>query len=271
MPELPEVETVRRQLDGRLRKAVISEVVVYKIGKEKPHGKKFAQAVVGRRLSGVERRAKLLVFRFVEGGAMVGHLKMTGKFLFVDKKYQPTKHDRMLFVLDKGKVRMIWSDVRMFGYLRVVNDKELAEILAAYGPEPIEATVEELALRLVTPKTRKIKAALLDQSVIAGIGNIYADEACHRAGIRPTRRLSTLTADDRLRLAKEVKAVLAESIAQKGTSANDYVDTDGERGGFLDFLRVYGRDDEPCRKCKTSIKKMTLGGRGTHYCPQCQK
>ncbi len=271
MPELPEVETVRRQLDDRLKGRVIRDVIVYKVGREKPLGKKFATAVVGSRLSGVERRAKLLIFKLDDGRSMLGHLKMTGKFLFVPKDYKSNKHDRMLFVLDKGKEHMVWSDVRMFGYLRLVNERELAKVLEAYGPEPLVTSASELAERLLRPKTRKIKQALLDQSTIAGIGNIYADEACHRAGVRPTRRLSTLTADERLRITTEVKKVLAESLAQKGTTANDYVDTTGERGGFLEFLKVYGRDGQPCRKCKSLIKKITLGGRGTHYCSQCQE
>jgi formamidopyrimidine-DNA glycosylase len=158
----------------------------------------------------------------------------------------------------------------MFGYLRYVDEQGRDEALSIYGPEPLVTPAEELADRLKTPKTRKVKAALLDQTAIAGVGNIYADEACFRAGIRPTRRLGSLTADDRLRLAREVKKVLAQSLAQKGTSAVDYVDTTGQEGGFLKFLRVYGREEQPCRTCKTPIKKITLVGRGTHYCPRCQ-
>lgn len=270
MPELPEVETVRRQLHERIAGKTIRDVELYKVGRERPEGKKFVSAVVGKRLLGVERRAKVLIFRFNDGSAMLGHLKMTGKFLFVHKKYSPTKHDRMLFVFT-GDTRMIWSDVRMFGYLRFVNEQGAVEALSIYGPEPLETPAEALADRLKAPKTRKVKAALLDQTAIAGVGNIYADEACFRASIRPTRRLSTLTAADRLRLAQEIKNVLAESIAQKGTSANDYVDTDGEKGGFLNFLQVYGREEQPCRTCEKPIKKMALVGRGTHYCATCQK
>lgn len=270
MPELPEVETIRKQLHSRLKGRVVSDVIIYKTGRETPVGKYFIRQVTGGRLAGVGRRAKVLIFQFDDGRAILGHLKMTGKFLFVDDEYSRGKHDRILFVFTDG-TRMMWSDIRQFGYLKLVSDSELQEQMGKYGPEPLETPVQELANRLLTPKTRKIKAALLDQETIAGVGNIYADEACHRAGIRPTRRLSTLNNEDRIRLAKEIVSVLTESLAQKGTSANDYVDTEGEKGGFLSLLRVYGRENEPCLTCKTKIKKMVLGGRGTHYCPSCQK
>ena len=270
MPELPEVETVRRQLHDRIAGKTIREVLVFKTGREMPIGKKFIPAVVGRRLKGVERRAKVLIFRFADDDAMLGHLKMTGKFLFVDEDYVPTKHDRMLFVFD-GKTRMIWSDIRMFGYLKVVTSDGAREALAHYGPEPLEATLEELAERLKSTSRRLIKAALLDQTVIAGIGNIYADESLFRAGIRPTRTVDKLTSDERLRLVTEVKKVLAESLAQNGTSANDYIDTDGKKGGFQNLLKVYGRGGEACVVCDRPIKRIVAAQRGTHYCVSCQK
>lgn len=269
MPELPEVETIRRQLHAALAGRTITVVELWRSGRESPHGISFVQGVTGRRILTVERRAKLLVWRFDDGSAMVGHLKMTGKFLVVDNEYERAKHDRMRFVTDGPS--FVWSDIRQFGYLRLFsNPRELEDTLSAYGPEPLQVEPEDLAARFMAPTSRKVKAALLDQATIAGVGNIYADEACHRAGIRPTRRLGTLTAANRVRLAREIQAVLAESIAQKGTSANDYVDTLGERGGFLDLLRVYGRDGDPCRSCGVPIRKIVLGGRGTHYCPSCQ-
>lgn len=243
---------------------------MFKTGRETPIGKEFVQAVVGRRLKGVERRAKVLVFRFADDEVMLGHLKMTGKFLFVEKNYLPTKHDRMLFVFD-SKTHMIWSDVRMFGYLKVVTSNGAREALAHYGPEPLEATSEELAERLRSKSKRLIKAALLDQTVIAGIGNIYADESLFRAGIRPTRRVDKVTQEERLKLVTEVKKVLVESLAQNGTSANDYVDADGKKGGFQNLLKVYGRGGEACVVCGQSIKRIVAAQRGTHYCANCQK
>ncbi len=272
MPELPEVETVRQQLHDRIAGKTIREVVIFKTGRETPVGKKFVQAIVGRRLESVERRAKVLVFRFEDGGSILGHLKMTGKFVFVPvaQRTTPEKHDRILFVFDK-QTQLMWSDVRMFGYLKVVTSDEAQEALAHYGPEPLEATAGELADCLHRKSVRSIKATLLDQTVIAGIGNIYADESLFRAGIRPTRATNKLSGDERLKLAKEIKTVLTKSLAQKGTSANDYIDTQGAKGSFQNFLRVYGRSGDPCRKCKRPIKKIVAAQRGTHYCVTCQK
>ncbi len=270
MPELPEVETVRRQLQAALAGKKIKSAELWQRGREVPAGPKFVAHLLGKTIKAIDRRAKLLIWRFTDGSGFVGHLKMTGKFLLVPKNYQATKHDRLQIVV-AGSV-VVWQDIRKFGYVKAFkDDASLQSMIAHYGPEPLITAEADLAACLLTPKTRIIKAALLDQTTIAGIGNIYADEACHRAGIRPTRRLSTLTAADRLRLATEIKKVLNASLALGGTTANNYLDANGQRGGFLDLLQVYGRAGEPCRTCATPIKKITLAGRGTHYCPQCQK
>jgi formamidopyrimidine-DNA glycosylase len=269
MPELPEVETVRIQLNRTLKGTRIASVEILKSGREFPVGKKFVDAILGRTITSIDRRAKLLIWKFDDGSAMTAHLKMTGKFVFVQEGYEPTKHDRMVF--HAGDHIVVWSDVRQFGFVKIVNAAELESIVSEYGPEPLVATEQELAERLAKKSARSIKATLLDQSIIAGIGNIYADESLHRAGIRPTRRTLSLTEAERLSLALEIKKVLAESLAQKGTSANDYVDTQGEKGGFLGLLRVYGRKGEPCRNCNAPITKIVLAQRGTHYCAGCQK
>lgn len=269
MPELPEVETVRRQLHQALAGRTVQTVRLFRSGREFPAGAAFENVLVGKKILSIDRRAKLLVWRFADGTALAAHLKMTGRFVFVDGKYVPAKHDHAQFVFD-GK-NLVWSDVRKFGFLKVLSADELATALDAYGPEPLETDEAILAELFRSPKTRAVKAALLDQATIAGVGNIYADESLHRAGLRPTRKLRTLTADDRLRLVREVKNVLQESVDQKGTSANDYVDTAGAKGGFLSLLRVYGRAGEPCRTCLTTIKRTVLGQRGTHFCPTCQR
>ena len=270
MPELPEVETVRRQLHAALQRQTIQAVDLYLTGREVPAGPLFVAGVVGKTVESIDRRAKLLIWRFKGGSGFIGHLKMTGKFLLVPLDYTPAKHDRLKFITKSSAV--IWNDVRKFGYVKAfANTTELESLLTSYGPEPLISSAEQLAACLLTPKTRLLKAALLDQTVIAGIGNIYADEACFLSGLRPTRRLSTLTAAQRLTIANKIKNVLSASLALNGTTSNNYLDVNGERGGFVNFLQVYGRAGEPCRTCSTSIKKMTLAGRGTHYCPQCQK
>lgn len=270
MPELPEVETVRRQLHARLAGRVFRDVSIWKAGREFPPGDAVAGALRGRRIVSVDRRAKLLLWRLDDGHALSAHLKMTGRFTFVEGGAIEGKHDRVAFDFDDG-TRVVWADIRKFGFLRLLDAAETEATLAAYGPEPLEADAETLAARFASPAKRAIKAALLDQAVLAGVGNIYADEALHRAGIRPTRPVRRLSAAERLRLAEAVRSILAESLAQRGTSANDYVDTDGERGGFLDLLRVYGREGEPCRSCGGPIKRIVLGQRGTHFCPVCQR
>ncbi len=269
MPELPEVETVRRQLDERLRGRRIDRVKMLQTGREEPAGKAFVKALEGAWIRTIARRAKLLVWHLEDSRAILAHLKMTGRFVFVDADYVPTKHDRIEFQL--GEDRLMWGDVRKFGFMKIADAHELEDILGAYGPEPLETSAKDIAARFSGSSTRPIKTALLDQAILAGVGNIYADEALHRAGIRPIRRLSSLSEKERLARAASIQEILQESIAQQGTSANDYVDTKGERGGFLDLLRVYQRGGEPCTTCKTPIKRIVLAQRGTHYCPTCQK
>lgn len=273
MPELPEVETVRRQLHVRLAHATIVEIVIWRTGRLRPV-EGLDRMLTGRKIISVDRRAKLLIWQLDNGMALTAHLKMTGRFTFVDNNYIRQKHDRVRFVLRDARGKrfdLVWTDVRQFGYLALVSTEELQNIMASYGPEPLETSAAVLAERLHQPSRRTVKATLLNQTVIAGIGNIYADEACHRTGIRPMRRLDTLTSDERLRLAKNIQTVLRASVRQQGTSAQDYVDTQGKKGGFLSLLRVYGRDGIPCKTCKTTIKKTVSGQRGTHYCPSCQK
>lgn len=269
MPELPEVETVRTQLDAQIRGATILDIKIWKSGREKPAGEAFRRSLEGKTVAQVRRRAKLLVWKFDDGNAMTAHLKMTGRFVFVDADYEPSTHDRMLFRFDNG-AHLVWNDVRQFGFVHAVSRSELEYVLSKYGPEPLDSDAAFLATRIKGPTSRSIKAALLNQEVIAGIGNIYADEACFRAGIRPTRRLGKMSERDRVNLMTHVKELLKEAVEQRGTSANDYVDTEGKKGGFLSLLQVYGRTGEPCLKCKTPIKKIVHVQRGTHYCPGCQ-
>lgn len=269
MPELPEVETVRRQLDERLRGRRIERIKMLQTGREEPIGKAFVKALEGAEIRMIARRAKLLVWHLEDGRAILAHLKMTGRFVFVDAAYLPTKHDRIEFQL--GEDRLVWGDVRKFGFMKIVDANALQEVLSAYGPEPLDTSAIDIAARFSGSSTRPIKTALLDQTMLAGVGNIYADEALHRAGIRPTRRLNSLSEKERLLLASSIQEILRESIAQQGTSANDYVDTRGERGGFLDLLRVYQREGEACLVCRTPIKRIVIAQRGTHYCPTCQK
>jgi formamidopyrimidine-DNA glycosylase len=274
MPELPEVETVRSQLDKYLAGATILSIEIWRSGREFPVGSEFIQALVGATIQSIKRRAKLLVWELDKERFLFAHLKMTGRFTVVSSSYQPEKHDRIRFIYRSkmGEVeQLVWADMRQFGYLKLLSRVEGEGILDEYGLEPLSSTAEALAARLSKPTARAIKTVLLDQSIIAGIGNIYADEACFRAGIKPTRLAKRLAQKDRLRLAEEIQAVLRASLAQKGTSAHHYVDTAGNKGGFLALLQVYGRGTQPCFRCRTPIIRVNFRGRGTHFCASCQR
>ena len=274
MPELPEVETVRTQLDEHLAGATILAVELWRSGREHPQGDLFIQELTGATIKSIQRRAKLLIWELDHERFLFAHLKMTGRFYFVSPDYMRAKHDRILirYRARTGEVQdVIWSDMRQFGYLKIVSRVEGDAFLQEYGVEPLTATVNELAERLALKTTRAIKTVLLDQSVIAGIGNIYADEACFRAGIRPMRLAKRLTAEERMRLATSIQEVLQASLAQKGTSAHSYLDTKGGKGGFLALLQVYGRGGKPCLRCKKPIKYIHFRGRGTHFCLSCQR
>lgn len=269
MPELPEVETIRRQLNAKLKNQTIKSVRILKTGRETPHGQAFVKAVTGKKIKMIDRRAKLLIWRFTDGSSVTIHLKLTGRVILVDKKYQPGKHDRMVFEI--GPNRLIWSDMRQFGTINFLSNEALEKKLSEYGPEPLEIKSEQLAALFKSPKTRNVKSALLNQEVLAGVGNIYADEALFRSKIRPTRKLGSLTADDRLKLAKAVQEVLKQAIELKGTSSQDYLDAYGQEGKFEKVLRVYQRKGLPCKVCGTPIVRTVVAQRGTHYCPNCQK
>ncbi len=272
MPELPEVETIRRQLHARLEGVCIVDVELLHTGRERPKGSAFVEALKGATIRSIDRRAKLLIWRLADKRAVIAHLKMTGRFLFVSSTYEAQKHDAIRIVCQKGRQRInvIWNDVRKFGFMEVLSSHDLDRKLAEYGPEPLETPAKTLADRLCAPTTRLLKAALLDQACIAGVGNIYADEACFRAGVHPKRRLGALVDRERLALARATQDVLQESIDQQGTSAHTYVDTEGLRGGFVTLLRVYGRQGQPCLDCQQPIQKTRLAQRGTHVCPNCQ-
>lgn len=268
MPELPEVETICRQLNDKLKGHTIKRVTVLQSGRENPSGQTLIDILNHKKIKSVRRRAKLIIWNFSDDTSLVTHLKMTGSQILIDKKYTPKKHDRIIF--DIGPHRVVWADIRKFGHMNYLLKKELTKQLSKYGPEPLELTTEQISRLFTAPKTCKIKSALLDQKRLAGIGNIYADESLFRSGIQPTRHLASLSAQDRINLAKAIQRVLKEAIAYKGTSAQNYYDANGQKGDFANRLNVYGRKNELCKKCGSPIVRIVVAQRGTHYCPKCQ-
>lgn len=275
MPELPEVETVRRQLQAAVAGRTIRDVAVRFGRRLNVAPDELARILRGRKVVSVGRRAKLLVFNLSGGWTMIAHLKMTGRFLLVPSGQEPEKHTHVVFRLSGGK-DLWFDDFRKFGYLRVYpTDRLEAEVFAKeeYGPEPLEKgfTAEKFAACLTSRQGKKVKPALTDQTCIAGIGNIYADEALWRAGVRPTRRIASLKAGEIKALHRGAIGALRQGIKYGGTSSDSYLDVYGRQGRNASRLAAYGREGEACRRCGQAIVKIRLGGRGTHYCPKCQK
>ncbi len=274
MPELPEVETVRRSLEEKLKGKTLAGAEVYldKIVRDSDPVS-LNEKIKGKKVTGIERRGKYLVFHLTGGTSMVVHLRMTGQLLYCSQEQEIAKHTHVVFNFNDGH-QLRFVDQRQFGKIHLVPVKELNSHpgLKSLGVEPLsKAFTREFFRRELRNRRTKIKPLLLDQTFVAGIGNIYADEALFRAMINPERVAATLTPRETSRLYMAIKEVLKEGIANKGTSVKDYVDGEGNKGNNQNNLRVYGRDGEPCVKCGKTLEKKSIGGRSSHYCPKCQK
>jgi formamidopyrimidine-DNA glycosylase len=282
MPELPEVETVRRGLEPILVGNAFARVEQRRPDLRFPLPKRFAERLSGRKVEALDRRAKYLLARLDDGEVLVMHLGMTGGFAINGAiKTPPPKHEHVVFHLGDG-TRVRYSDARRFGYMDLIPIKGLDShaLFKGLGVEPLSSafTPEWLAMRLKR-KATSIKAALLDQRLIAGLGNIYACEALFRAGISPLRLAGTLaTASGKpvpktKALVAAVKAVLEDAIRAGGSSLRDYKRADGRLGRFQHRFKVYGREGKPCSKkgCGGTVRRIVQGGRSTVYCPTCQR
>ena len=267
MPELPEVETIRAQLAPRLEGRTLARVEILDPRLTRPHDLfEVAEELEGDRVLSVERRGKYLLLRLESGFGLLVHLRMTGGF-----HGQPVTHERAVLELDDG-TRLAYRDVRRFGTWLVLEEAELEPYLATKnGPEPLgrRFTTTWLASQLARRKA-PLKAVLLDQRVVAGLGNIYADEALWRARINPLRPADDLSDDEVPRLTRAVRLALRTGIERQGSTLRDYAAPDGASGSMQDEFRVYGRAGEPCPRCRTTIAKTRVGGRGTWFCPRCQ-
>jgi formamidopyrimidine-DNA glycosylase len=281
MPELPEVETIARDLRPQLAGRRIETVQLTRDPAIRrrlvryPNATKFVRSLRGRTIRSVERRGKYLVMPLDQNGQrLVVHLGMTGHLRVWEPEETPVKHTHFRALLDSG-LELRYDDPRQFGRLLLGTQEELVAARAfpaKLGPEPIHGDLTEAEFdRIVKSRRRPIKSALLDQSFLAGVGNIYADEACFRAGIRPSRWTHRLTARERRALYSSIQEVLENSIAARGSSIINYVDAFGVRGGNQEKLLVYGRSGEPCVTCGTPLQGTRLAGRGTVYCRKCQR
>ena len=271
MPELPEVETTRRGLAPRMTGRRIAAVIVREPRLRQRVPRRLAEQATGATIRSVDRRAKYLLVA-TDRGTLIVHLGMSGRLWIVDRHTPPAAHDHFDLVLDDGTVIRL-RDPRRFGLVLWKTGDALAHpLLARIGPEPLSLAFGGSALHAATRnRSAAIKLVLMDGHVVAGVGNIYANEALFRAGIRPTtpaRRISRARCD---RLAEKVREVLAEAIAAGGSSLRDYVGSDGEAGFFQDRFMVYGRAGEPCLRCATTIRELRQGQRATFWCPRCQR
>ncbi|MCL1890236.1 MAG: bifunctional DNA-formamidopyrimidine glycosylase/DNA-(apurinic or apyrimidinic site) lyase [Desulfovibrionaceae bacterium] len=281
MPELPEVETIARTLAPQVLRRVLGNPRCFG-GKTPQAGREFLPLLEGAEVAGVRRRAKLLLLDLIDASnrplIMAFHLKMTGHLFVHPLEAVPPKHTKLILDLypdsrtSAPEARLLFDDARTFGYCRILRPESLEEwpFWAALGLEPLEHGPEELAAALAGKK-RQIKNLLLDQSLIAGIGNIYADESLFRAGIRPDRQGAGIPGERLFALAGHVQEILREAIAACGSSIRDYLDAQGNSGAFQDNFKVYGRGGKPCQICGGILQSCRVAGRGTVYCPRCQK
>ncbi|MCM8798569.1 MAG: DNA-formamidopyrimidine glycosylase [Candidatus Omnitrophica bacterium] len=266
MPELPEVETIKRELEKVVLNKKIVEVIVNnpKVIKE-PKKEEFVKEVKGATIKNVLRKGKLLILELSSGKSLCIHLKLTGQLIYPG---EPEKA-RVSFELSDRKF-LDYRDRRLLGELRLVDDWKKLKFIQELGPEPFEITLEEFK-KMLSEKRTKIKPLLMDQTFLSGVGNLYAAEALFRAHIHPERITHSLTEREKELLFKEIKETLKEAITYKGSSVDQYLQLSGQPGEYAKYHKVYGREGKPCFVCKTPVKRIALGGRGTYFCPKCQK
>ena len=272
MPELPEVETIARTLEPAVRGRVIAGVELLYRPLLRRGGRKGLEGLAGRRILGVNRRGKMLLIACESGRTLVFHLKMTGQFSLAAPREARDKHTRFVVRFEDGANELIFRDVRKFGFLLCLEGDPMAACaeLACLGPEPLDVGLAEFAA-LVGRRKGRIKSLLLDQTAIAGIGNVYADEMLFDARIHPGMPASSLGKRAVERLYDSMKKILTLAIAEKGSTLRDYRDAEGKAGNFQFFHKVYDRKGEPCVTCGTPVRMTRIGGRSSHFCPKCQR
>jgi formamidopyrimidine-DNA glycosylase len=270
MPELPEVETVARGLHSQLQGRVITAVTAkWPPTIARPPVEDFREEITGRRVTSVGRRGKYVVLEMDRGFLLV-HLKMSGRLGVAPSSEPLDKHTHTIFDLDDGR-QLRFRDVRKFGRVYLVADA--AEVTAGLGPEPLaEEFAPEDFCRLLARRSGRLKTLLMNQQFLAGLGNIYADEALHVARLHPLRKANTLSPEEQTRLYRAIRSVLRRAVESRGTTLGDggYVDARGQVGAYQECIAVYGRQGEPCPVCCTVVERIVISGRSAHFCPRCQ-
>lgn len=272
MPELPEVETIRLDLESRLRGRRFSgAALLWERTVGLPEAAGFAQALTGRLIVGLARRGKYLILTLEDGAALVVHLRMTGRLRWKEAGAERDRHVRVVLHLDGGH-ELHFEDQRKFGRLYLAEDPEaLAAVLAKVGPEPLDEEFSSGRLQaLLAGRSARLKPLLLDQRFIAGLGNIYVDEALFRAHLHPLRTSDSLAPREIADLHEGIVAALRQGIENRGTTLSAYRDSWGTAGRNQERLLVFRQQGKPCPRCGTAIEKIRVAGRGTHLCPRCQ-
>jgi len=270
MPELPEVETIKRDLTSRILGRSFAGATINWPKMVQIHSSEhFASCLIGKSIEGLDRRGKYLILRLSSGEALILHFRMSGSLLLKPASAEPDPYDRVIFHLDDG-TELRFRDPRKLGVMWLVEDESV--VVGKLGPEPLEPdfTAEVLAQRLAR-RSAVIKALLCDQAFLAGVGNMYADEALFAAGIHPLRGAKSLSWEEVMRLHSALRRVLAEAIARSGASISDYRRPNGEPGAAQFEFQVAHRRGQPCPKCGTTIERIPIRNRGAYFCPRCQK
>ena len=271
MPELPEVETLRRDLirDGLIGARILSVEVLWERTVQVPGEAVFRRRIAGAIITDIERRGKYLIFRLDGPDTLLCHLRMTGAFEFHTETRPPGAHDRVLFALDRGA--LVFRDTRKFGRMTLTADPDA--LLSRLGPEPFDPSLDADFHRRLTARRRRLKPLLLDQECIAGLGNIYVDESLFGARLHPELLGSALTRAQSGRLLAAIREALEQGIANRGTSLGDgktNFSSGGLYGRNAAELRVFRRTGSPCFRCGTPIERIVVAQRSTHFCPRCQ-
>ena len=289
MPELPEVEVVKRSLTSKIQKLVVEKITVkdeklrYRINKKK------LKILLGLKIIKILRRSKFLLFIFEKNTVMLVHLGMTGKFFFLNKnakkfktsfyynidESKDNKHNRLIFSLSK-KQKLIYNDVRKFGFIKILDKRQLQYNLHLknLGPEPLGNSFDfKYFKNYLINRNRTIKDILMDQKFVSGLGNIYVNEVLFLSNVKPTKNTYLIKNSEIYKIIKNTKKTLKKAISLGGSSLKDFSSSDGKKGEFQQYFYVYGRKGENClnRNCNKKIKKIIIGNRATFYCPKCQK
>lgn len=266
MPELPEVETIKRELEKAVLDKKIVGIIVHnpKVIKQ-PRKEDFVKNLENTIIKNILRKGKLLIMELSSGKSLAIHLKMTGQLVYPGD----AKNSRVSFQLSDGKY-LDFNDRRLLGELRLLDDWKELKFIRGLGPEPFDINQGQFK-EMLSGKKAKIKSLIMDQSFISGVGNLYAAEALFRAKINPLRTAESLSVKETRDLFSAIVDILKEAIKHRGSSVDQYVQLNGQSGGYVKFHKVYGRQGKPCLVCKAPIKRITLAGRGTYFCAKCQK